>query len=520
MSRIKKTLLNARVNLLYYVLMIIVSFFSRKIFLDLLTADFVGLTSTLQSILGFLNLAELGIGVAIGQVLYKPLFDDDREKINEILSLYGYLYRKIGLFILIIGVVFSFFLPLVFEKTIFDLGVIYFAYYAFLGSSLLSYFFNFQQTLLQADQKGYLVQKYFQAFVILKLVSQMAMVYYTQNYYLWILIEFLGGISYTVILKWRMAREYSWMNITVKDGKKLLKKYGDIITKIKQLFVHKLSLFALTSASPLIIYAIVSLKYVAYYQNYMLIFGKLTGLLATVLGSSWAGVGNLVAEGNDKNIQKVFWELNALRFWVAGFLFISLYYLTDSFIVLWIGSEYILSKEILIMMLIHLFLMQVRGPIDNFIYAYGLFSDIWAPAVEGVINITVAIVAGKYFGIAGIVAGTVVSMLIIVFGWKPYFLFKKGFKISVLTYFKNSILLTVLVLISWFFVDMLISRFIEPRFQLTTYISWIGYSLSVSAVVFALWTSILLVISEGMRNLIGRLLSYLNLKSLQNEKSR
>ena len=44
-----------------------ISFFSRKIFLEK-RADFVGLTSTMQNLLGFLNLAELGIGASIGYV--------------------------------------------------------------------------------------------------------------------------------------------------------------------------------------------------------------------------------------------------------------------------------------------------------------------------------------------------------------------------------------------------------------------------------------------------------------------
>ena len=83
-SRLKKSLLNARVNLIFYVLSLALSFFSRKIFLDALGADFMGLIGTLNNLLGFLNLAELGISTAIGYVLYKPLFEHDKRKINEI----------------------------------------------------------------------------------------------------------------------------------------------------------------------------------------------------------------------------------------------------------------------------------------------------------------------------------------------------------------------------------------------------------------------------------------------------
>ena len=78
-SRVKKTFLNARVNLIFYFLTLVLSFFSRKVFLDCLGADFVGLTGTLGNLLGYLNLAELGVGSAIGYLLYKPLFAQDRE---------------------------------------------------------------------------------------------------------------------------------------------------------------------------------------------------------------------------------------------------------------------------------------------------------------------------------------------------------------------------------------------------------------------------------------------------------
>ena len=126
-SRVKKSLLNARVNLIFYFLTLALSFFSRKIFLDTLGADFVGLTSTLQNLLGFLNLAELGIGSAIGYVLYKPLFEHNEVKINEIISVFGYLYRWIGLIILGAGLILACFLPLIFPNTTFEMGIIYFA---------------------------------------------------------------------------------------------------------------------------------------------------------------------------------------------------------------------------------------------------------------------------------------------------------------------------------------------------------------------------------------------------------
>ena len=325
-------MLNARVNLIFYFLTLALSFFSRKIFLDTLGADFVGLTGTLQNLLGFLNLAELGIGSAIGYVLYKPLFDHDETKINEIISVFGYLYRWIGKIILIAGCILACFLPLIFPNTEFDLGLIFFAYFSFLASSLIGYFANYKQTLLGADQKNYVVTAYFQTATIIKTIIQMALAYYTGNYYLWVIVELSFGIIYSFILNWKINQVYPWLRSEVSQGRILFKKYPEVMKYTKQLFVHRIAALVQYQTTPFFIYSFVSLKVVAYYGNYSIIIDKLNSLVNNLLNSVNAGIGNLIAEGNHNKIIAVFWEMIALRYFISGLLIISLYYLITPFI--------------------------------------------------------------------------------------------------------------------------------------------------------------------------------------------
>lgn len=63
----------------------------------------------MQNLLGFLNLAELGIGSAVAYNLYKPLFDDDINTINDIVSLQGWLYRKVAYVVAIGACILMFF---------------------------------------------------------------------------------------------------------------------------------------------------------------------------------------------------------------------------------------------------------------------------------------------------------------------------------------------------------------------------------------------------------------------------
>ena len=143
-GRVHKSILNAEVNLIFYFLTLLLAFFSRRIFLNCLGAEFIGLTGTLGNILGYLNLAELGITACIGYFLFKPLQSNNRQEIQDILSLLGYLYNWIGCIILAGGAFISLFFPLIFSKAELGLGIIYFAYYSFLGSSLIGYFINYR----------------------------------------------------------------------------------------------------------------------------------------------------------------------------------------------------------------------------------------------------------------------------------------------------------------------------------------------------------------------------------------
>ena len=353
-------MLNARVNLIFYFLTLALSFFSRKIFLDTLGADFVGLTGTLQNLLGFLNLAELGIGSAIGYVLYKPLFDHDETKINEIISVFGYLYRWIGKIILIAGCILACFLPLIFPNTEFELGLIFFAYFSFLASSLIGYFANYKQTLLGADQKNYVVTAYFQTATIIKTIIQMALAYYTGNYYLWVIVELSFGIIYSFILNWKINQVYPWLRSEVSQGRILFKKYPEVMKYTKQLFVHKIGGFVQNQTIPFLIYAFVSLKIVAFYGNYTIITDKLSILLNSFLDSTSAGVGNLIAEGQKVKVQKVFWELLSIRFLMAGLFCFCVYKLLPSFVSLWLGNEYLLPSIVLVLVLINLFFSKMR----------------------------------------------------------------------------------------------------------------------------------------------------------------
>lgn len=502
-SRVKKTLLNARVNLLFYFMQLILSFFSRKVFIDYLGSDFLGLIGTLGNLLGLLNLAELGIGTAIGFLLYKPLYEHNEEKINEIISVMGYYYKWIGLIILFCGLILSLFLPLIYplqdvnaplpngqiqNVPVINYLIIYLLFYAFLASSLIGYFINYRQNLLGADQRNYIVTAYYKSMYIVKIVLQMVLAIYTRNLYFWIAVELSFGIIYSFVLNQKINKTYPWLKANMNDGKILKKKYPEVIKKTKQLFVHKIGGFVLSQVLPFLIYAFTSLSIVTYYQNYTVVTSKVSSFLANFLGGIGSSVGNLIAEGNIKKIISIFWELQSIRFFFAGLTTVPIYLLIDSFIKIWLGEMYILSNITLLFILFSSFIGIIRLTVEEFNFGFGLFADTWAPITESIILIVTSLIGGYFFGLNGVLFGSFLSTIIIVCIWKPYYLFHSGFKINFLTYwihcFKDLGCIIISFIPTYFFMkffDLNVSNFIKwsiravPIFFFYSVVSYITF---------------------------------------------
>lgn len=427
-SRVAKSVHNIKIALLFYVLNLLIQFVYRKIFLDHLGSEILGLNTTAQNLLGFLNIAELGIGSAVAYNLYKPLYEKNLEDINAIVSIQGWLYRRIATIVIIGAIVLMFFFPLIFAKADLPLWYPYGAFIALLTSSLLSYFVNYKQIVLSADQKEYKVTTCVQGVKLIKIAIQLLAIYsFEDGYIWWIIIEILMAFVTSLILNKTISREYPWLTTNVSQGNILKNKYPEILRKTKQIFFHKIGSFVMGQTSTIIIYAFTSLTMVAIYGNYLLVISGMTLLVNSVFNSMDAGIGNLVAEGDKKKIKSVYWQITVLRIWIASMVCYGLYILSDRFITLWVGREYILPHTTLIVLIINTFLGLIRNN-DSFINAYGLYGDIWAPIIEATLNLSLSIILGYYLGLPGVLLGVCISLFLVIHCWKPYFLYKYGFK--------------------------------------------------------------------------------------------
>ena len=76
-SRTKNTTKNVLSGLTNKVILLLLSFVSRKVFINYIGVEYLGINSLFANILTILSLADMGFGIAMSYSYYKPLANRD-----------------------------------------------------------------------------------------------------------------------------------------------------------------------------------------------------------------------------------------------------------------------------------------------------------------------------------------------------------------------------------------------------------------------------------------------------------
>lgn len=428
-----------KINIIFYFINIIIMFISRSIFISIMGADIAGLNSLYTSLIGLLNVAELGVGVAVGYSLYKPLSLKDYQKIKDIMILFKYYYNRIAKIIFILGIFLSMFLPFLIKGQV-TIIYAYLYYFMYLINCSISYIFTYKQTLIIADQKQYKIAYILNYLKIIKVIVQCIFICTIKSFFIWLLLEILFNVLSMYLVNKKIDLEYNGsLNSKEQKNINLIKKeYSYIGKNIRNVFFHKIGSFVIFQTDAILISIFSTLKETAVYANYMMIINALVGLVSTAIGSIMPSIGNLIAEGTNSDSYKKFKILYLFDNILALFICMVTYEIINKFIIFWVGEGYLFSSYIVLALIINLYIQISRGSIDRFKDGYGVYWDIYAPIIESFINLVFSICLAYKIGIIGVFIGTIISNVFIVVLWKPYVLFKEGFKKKISEYIIQS----------------------------------------------------------------------------------
>lgn len=431
MSRSEAIKKNIQTNLIFFFINIGLNFVSKTIFIYIFGQEILGLDTVLISFLGFLNLADLGISSAISYKLYKPLVDGNYERVRDTVDLLGIYYKFIGCSIIIIGIILSLFLKKFIKSDMSNI-LIYGAYSIFVIKNATMYFLGHRQILLNADEKQHIVVSNTGIISIARLAFQIIFAIATKSYIIWLFIELVCSILINIRINRKYKQIYSKLLITPKKKYKDLKLlHSEIFSYVKPMFFHKITSFIVYQTDTLLISYFTTLALAGTYSNYMFIINLLITLINTFTSALTASIGKIIAE-QDKHKTKMFYSnLSILSYFIATVIVFCFVYLANDFVNIWIGSEYLFSDAVVLVLGINMFIQISRQPIVSFKLGYGLVSDVFAPVIEGLINLGFSWFLVQHVGIIGIFLGTFISNMVIVVIWQPYYIATRGFKMTV-----------------------------------------------------------------------------------------
>lgn len=444
--RSKNSIKNIYISILTQIIITLLGFVSRKVFLDSLGAEYLGVNGLLTNVLSMLSLVEGGIGTSITYNLYKPLAEKNEEKIIALVQLYKKLYGILAILIFLLSLTLFPFLGILIKDAE-DVSYIGLIYFIFVIKNMISYLNAHKWSLINADQKEYILAKYNLIFNIITTITKILVLLVTGNYILFLLIEVLIFIIQNLYNGRVVNKRYPY--IKTKTQYKIEDNIKEnLIKNVKALFLHNIGSYCIFGTDNLLISYFVSVKAVGLYSNYTMIIGQLSALLTPILGGIGASVGNLIAtESKDKNYE-VFNVVYLVNFWIYSFCIIFLYNLINPFIDWWLGKGLLLNKLTLLIILLNFYLSGMRSSIITFKTKAGIFSeDKYVPLIEAAINLGSSIILVKYFGLAGIFMGTTISTITIPLWTQSKLVYNKVFNRSVLIYFKkyiNYIILTII----------------------------------------------------------------------------
>ena len=471
MTRTQNSFFNVLTSVAATILVVILGFITRTIFVRTLGIDFQGIEGEFSNILSVLSLADLGIGTAIVFKLYKPIEENDRPRILVLMKLYRQVYTVIGLVITALGLLLIPFLPYLardydlFARLHMSPVLVFLIYLLHTASSY--WLFAYKSSFVRANQKSYILTVVSYVTSILSSLLQIAALIIARSFYLYILVRWaetaVSGIIGAVICN----KRYPWINDKTED-KVSRAELKEFFKDCSALLLYRIHNVIINSSDYIVLTAVIGFRAGGLYSNYLYVKNALRSLLDTVINSFQASLGSIYSTGNLDWSRLIFRTMNLIVIWLYGIGAIGLAILMDEFIPLWLGtSEYVItawefrgtgplvSTPLALLVGIEMYIIGQRQYFMIFREAMGLFQHYkYRPILSVIVNLVFCIPGVYYLGPAGCVISTIIAGLTTNLVFDPIVIHRYALHLPVRIYYTRNLLYAAVItaagILTWF----------------------------------------------------------------------
>lgn len=450
---------NAKRNIVWGILeriiITILPFAVRTVFLNVLGAEILGLNGLFSSILNVLNIAELGFSNAIIYNMYKPIAQNDVDKVCALMKFYKRIYRIIGIIVFVAGLLIVPFLPRLINGTIPDGYNLYVLYFVNLFNTGIGYFlFSYKTCLLNVHQRNDITSKVSLVMNILTSTLQIFILLTIKNYYVYVLVVPVITVTTNFVnatIATKMYPQYKCRGSLTAESTKAITK------NVLGLMIGKICMVSRNSFDNIFLSVFLGLTSVAMYNNYYYIMSSIIGLLGLANSAINAGVGNKVALNSREQNHHDFQLVTFIYMWISGWCTICLLCLYQPFMQLWVGEDLMFPFVVVIQLCVYFYSLTMGDMRSIYSNSSGLFwQGRFYVIVEALLNIVLNYILGKIWGVNGIIAATNLTILFINFVWGSLVLYKYYFiQFNVKQYFLSHTIyagVTVLIAVGTYYI--------------------------------------------------------------------
>ena len=416
MSRLRNAMVNTFFGFCVRIYLAVFPFIMRTVMLHTIGIGYLGLNGLFASVLQLLSISELGISGAIVYSMYEPVVKCDSKKLCALLRLYRMLYGIIGVIVFSLGLAMLPFLPKLISSDLPPDINIYTLYLMYLTSTALSYsVFSYRCSLLEAYQHNYVINKINLVTMTVQFTLQILFLLLFRNYYIYILTQFALQLVNQFAVFMATKKRYPDLKPEGKIEKQMMR---EIFHKVKGLIFGKVSSIILTASDTIIISMFLGLTVLAIYQNYFFMITAIVGFLGAIITGSMASIGNsLVTESMEQNYLS-FRRFTFVMSWIVCVCTNCFLVLFQPFMKIWMGEDKMLPMTMVIFFCLYFFVYEYDQIFNLFKDSAGLWhEDRFRPLVTSLVNLTLNLLFVRRIGLYGIIASTVLSILLIGMPW-------------------------------------------------------------------------------------------------------
>lgn len=406
MTRKKKLMLNSASSLLYQITTLMCGFILPQFFLTFYGSAVNGLVSSITQFLGFISLAECGVGAVVQSTLYKPLAQKDMNAVSKIVVSSERFFRKIAYLLVaytaILMIVYPFLTIESFDYfytlvLIFVMAISTFAQY-YLGMTY--------KLLLTADQLGFIQYTIHTASLIINTVACIVLMNIGASIQLVKLVTSLIFVCQPVLLSVIAKRKYDIDHHITYTEEPIKQKWNGLAQHIAAVVLGNTDTVVLTFLS--------TLENVSIYAVYHLVVNGVKQLIMSLTNGMQAMFGNMLAKGEMEELNRSFETFEWLFHTVITLVFTVTAILIVPFVRVYTAN--ITDADYIVPTFAYLITLAqaaycFRLPYNIMVLAAGHYKQTqWSAIIEAVINVLLSVILVFKFGLIGVAIGTFAAM--------------------------------------------------------------------------------------------------------------